>query len=139
MTMIDQDTARLLVSEALKDRLAIKESGEVTLEQGSPLSLELILSADDQDKFSFSGPLIDLEIESQVEKFLQFKSSVQDAHELLNLLNGHTCKCFEYSIVHLGKAVKFTGPYDATIRKITNFDYSKNQCTVSIELIKTDQ
>lgn len=84
--MIDQDTARLLVSEALKDRLAIKESGEVTLEQGSPLNLELILSADDQDKFSFSGPLIDLEIKSQVEKFLQFKSSVQDAYELLNLL-----------------------------------------------------
>lgn len=137
--MIDQDTARLLVSEALKDRLAIKDSGEVQLEQSSPLSLELILSTDDQNKFSFNGPMVDLEITSEVEKFLQFKSSIQDAHELLNLLNGHTCQCFEYSIIHLNKAVKFTGPYNATIRKITNFDYSKNQCTVSIELIKTDQ
>jgi len=139
MTIIDQDTARLLVSEALKDRLAIKDAEDVSLSQSNPMSLELILAVNDQDKFSFSGPITDLEFVSEVKNFLQFKSSIQDAHEFLNLLNGHTCQCFEYNITHLNKTVRFIGSYDAAIRKITNFDYAKNQCIVSIELIKTEQ
>ena len=138
MTMIDQDTARLLISEALKDRLAIKDTEDESLTQNNPLSLELILAINDQDKFSFSGPIIDLEFVSEVKNILQFRTSIQDAHELLNLLNGHTCKCFEYNIMYLNKIVRFIGSYSAAIRKITNFDYAKNQCIVSIELIKTE-
>ena len=39
MTIIDQDTARLLISEALKDRLAIKDTEDESLTQNNPLSL----------------------------------------------------------------------------------------------------
>jgi len=138
--MIDQDTARLLISEALKDRLSItdNDSVETRIGQNNFLNLDLVLQTED-NKFSFGGPITDIEISSKRAHNFQFKSSVQDAHELLNLINGRNCICLEYNIEHLCKSISFAGPFKTSIRKIINFNYEKNQCTVGIELIETKQ
>lgn len=133
--MLDQDTARLLVSEALKDRLSLKDDNVEAQSDSNSIVIELILVSEN-DKISFSGPVVDVELSSN-STYIQIKSSVQDGYELFSLLNTKDCVCSEYNMMHLGQSTKMTGSYKALLQKMTNFDYNKNQCTLGIELIKT--
>lgn len=134
--MLDQDTARLLVSEALKDRLSLKENDENQADLSGIIVAELILQFDNE-KISFSGPVIDMETMTISTTFIQLKSSIQDCYELITLLNTKNCICSEYNILYSERSIKLSGPYNALLQKVTNFDYGKNQCVLGIELIKT--
>lgn len=133
--MLDQDTARLLVSEALKDRLSLKDDNVESQSDSNSIVIELILVSEN-DKISFSGPVVDVELSSN-STYIQIKSSVQDGYELFSLLNTKDCICSEYNMTLLGRSTKIIGSYKALLQKMSNFDYSKNQCTLGIELIKT--
>jgi len=137
--MLDQDTARLLVSEALKNRLLVEETDETKkVEQNEIITAEFIFSSDNE-KFSFRGPVIDIEAVSHISSFIQFKSSIQDVYELFSLLKDQTFFCLSYSLNYLEKSVELVGPFKTTMKKMTNFDYVKNQCVVCVELIKIKQ
>jgi len=136
--MLDQDTTRLLVSEALKDRLAIKENDQSVITTESMIVIELFLTFED-DKLSFTGPVIDIEVVSNSAVCIQLKSSIQDGYELFSILNQNIYKCAEYNMNYLEHSVGSTGPYKISLQKMTNFDYVKNQCLLSIELIKIEQ
>jgi len=136
--MLDQDTARLLVSEALKDRLAIKENDQSDSPSESLITIELILTSG-VGNLSFAGPVIDIEAPSNSITYIQLKSSIQDGYELFSLLNETAYSCSEFSINYLDRSAKIAGPYKISLQKMTNFDYGKNQCILGIELIKTGQ
>jgi len=139
--MLDEDTARLLVSEALKDRLIIKDNSidsvdDLLTVQNDCFTIDFCFFANDE-KILFGGQIMDIEESSST--FIQFRSIIQDAHELLDLLKIQKFACSNYAISFLDKKTNFEGPFRVYLRRISNLDYAKNQCLVSVELIKSGQ
>jgi hypothetical protein len=136
--MLDQDTNRVLVSEALKDRLTVKENDQDANTPDTLIAIEIIFAFGD-DKLSFAGPVIELEIMQNLAICVQLKSSIPDGYELFSLLNQKDYSCIEYNMNYLDNSVKLSGPFKASLKRMMNFDIVKNQCVLVIELIKVAQ
>lgn len=137
--IVDENTTRLLVSEALKEKLSDEFADEDAVVD-TTLSVEFIVSTNN-DKFSVSGPLLDFERNSTDSCILiQFRASITDAYEIFSLTKNQTdCKCTNYLLSCLNKKVDISGPFLLCTKQMTNFNYKTNQCTICIELIKTAQ
>ena len=135
--MLDQDSARLLVSEALRDKLLLSDEHKAEPDdQNQILCAEFIFSSRDS-KFSFKSPLVDIDLNDEI--FVRVNSNIQDAHELFSLLQNQKFICENLKIYFLEKSTDVLENFKANIRKISNIDYIRNQCIVSIELIKSEQ
>lgn len=137
--ILDEDTTRLLISEALKDKLNIDypTTENSTVESNDSMSIDIYIRTKDE-ALSIGGPLLDLEKDLNGSVEATFNASIPDAYEIFNILSSD-CECVKYSLSLLEKNSEIEGSFTVNLKKMTNFDYKNNQCTLCIELINSDQ
>lgn len=137
---IDENTARLLMSEALKDKLVSGEEEELPSEQNAELLSEIFIETNDQ-KFSISGLLLSLNKENAEEVIeIQNRISITDAHEIFSLLNNNSSAvCTHYSLTLFQKNFDSTGPFKVSLKNISGINYKTSQCTICFELVRFAQ
>jgi len=130
---LDESTAKLLVSEALKDQLDLP--GENDPEDLPELLVEIFIEAKNQ-KFSISGLLTSLTKDSDA-VVIQNRVSVTDAHEIFSLLDEKfNAICPGYCLSLFDKTFSSDGPFKVLLRSIDNINYKTSQCAICFELVR---
>lgn len=132
---IDNNTAKLLMSQVLKDQLDVSED-DATVGQAHPeLLIEIFIEAKKQ-KFSISGLLTSLTKDVNVIE-IQNRVNVTDAHEIFSLLDDNVdAICPSYALSLFSKTFNADGPFKVTLKGINNISYKTDQCTICFELVR---
>lgn len=136
--ILDENSARLLVSEALKDKLSVSDSDDLASDDESLELLTEIFVESDNQKFSISGVLTNFlrdANDSNIE--LQNRISIADAHEIFSLIDGKkNAVCPRYTLALFNKSYGSDGPFKISLKNITSINYKTGQCTICFELVR---
>jgi len=134
--ILDENTTRILISEALKDRFSQNQEDQTDF--SAEIIFELIVDSGEQ-LVSMGGQLVDLEITPDSE-IIQISANISDAYEFFKIVNKQDHrKCQKYSLSLLQDSQEIDGPFKVSLKKMSSFNYKNNQCTLCVELVKSNQ
>lgn len=136
--ILDENSARLLVSEALKDKLSTPDTDDVISGDDSLELLTEIFVESDNQKFSISGVLTNFLRDANDDNLeIQNRISIADAYEIFSLIDGKKrAVCPRYALTLFDKTCGSDGPFKISLKNITSINYKTGQCTICFELVR---